>query len=293
MVIGYRIPVTAVCSVHDALENVSRLYRNRAEKKYRALLAEEIAAVCDEVSLGMVDIGNETIYGVATQRLGEKINVSMQFDLEGDYNFSLFVYVVDGEKGDDHTYFSVQCRNDEYLRAFKQMEEYGVDAAEAMDMANAKTKFWSTVQKRYATISPMTVNLTYVPQAPSVGVGNKGEGTSAFSYPSVRERAQRLAEDMTITEFFGYFGGGKEIEPYHMGGLIRRAVKAAYESERGKIDTANRMQGYQQQLTDLNESDAVIYVPGGKEIPSEEDIPEEKRVFATGNAENTPSAEKE
>ena len=73
MVNGYRILGTELSQINDAINKAARTYRNRAAKNYRALLGEEIAIVCDRVFLGIIDVGDSTIYDVAVNSLRQKI----------------------------------------------------------------------------------------------------------------------------------------------------------------------------------------------------------------------------
>lgn len=291
MVNGYRILGTELSQINDAINKAARTYRNRAAKNYRALLGEEIAIVCDRVFLGIIDVGDSTIYDVAVNSLRQKIEMSMAGDMEDDYNFRLYVYIVEGLEGDNHTYISAYCPNNDYLSAFRHMENYSVNEAESMDMANAKTAFWQSVQKRYPYAPPMLTEMTYIPS-----VDEEDKEKRALRYPSVEERARRIAEDITVTEAFGRLAGDGKVEPYMMGELTRRAVSQAYDTEKGRVSTAAHLQKFQQLLPDLNEDDSIIFAPGGKinaGCDGNDDIPEEKRIFAPVTHEehvpNTPS----
>ena len=246
VIIGYRMPTTDIQEIDMSLMKIQHKIQRIAEREYGKLLGEEIAFLCDNIALNVLQRRNDiSIYDFAKQQLDRQIRVAGGLGTETKYNFQVYAHLIaEGE----FTYIDVLCNNPVFLSAFKTLEPYGLTEDECSDSHNAKTILWKRLHKAYEKRQPLSVNLS--PDIERLDV--------SVSYPKVGDRCQSLARHYVTNVYLNQISGGEQIPPY----MLMRDMDLAMEmaiSSKGAREIASKKAELAGILVDLSKDDKYVY----------------------------------
>lgn len=205
VVYGYRINGTNMDEVWNAIALVQKKMNKIASKIYHEQLGKEIAFLCDNVTLGVLNQENDiSIYDSAVQILNQRIEASERANSSTLYNYNVFAHIIPYE---DHTYIKVICANQKLLKAFHSLEEYNLSEAECKDPKNKKKITWDKICSICEKKEPFSINLS-ITNIPPV--------KEHIKYPSMVERAEMIARYNVQNHYLNEVAANSEIPPVRL-----------------------------------------------------------------------------
>lgn len=195
---------TDLYDIDNILYKVKKKISQIAEKEYGKLLGEEVALLCDNISLNVLTRNdNNPIINVARANVDKRIRTAGATGSTSRYNMAIYVRVM---YLDGNTYIEVNSPNTIFLKAFKigELEEFSLSEDECKDERNKKTIVWQKLHGVYEKMQPLSLNLSAHPDFIKEKV----------VFPSIPERAETLARHSVMNRLLNQISGGEQIPPY-------------------------------------------------------------------------------
>lgn len=246
VITGYRIHDTDLKNINMELDKVKRKLEKIISKSYHQMLGEEIAFICDNITLGKMERDlNNTIFNNAVGNLEFKINNAIAAGTSLKYNFSIYAYIMPCE---DYTYIKVISPNPVLLKAFNKLEDYSLDEIECQDPKNAKTILWNHLHDLYKKSEPMVINLR-----PNIEADK-----DKIVYPVKKNRAETFARHSIINHLLNQISGGKEIPPLLLLPYMDLALEML-EDVTIQTEYKNKVTNLIQLFTDLEKNNDFVF----------------------------------
>lgn len=206
VVYGYRINGTNMDEVWNAIAVVQKKMSKIASKIYHEQLGKEIAFLCDNVTLSVLNQEEDiSVYDSAVQILNQRIDVSGRTNSSTLYNYNVFAHIIPYE---GHTYIKVICANQKLLKAFQSnFEEYNLSETECKDPKNKKNIIWDKICSICEKKEPFSINLSITNIIPV---------KEHIKYPSVEERAETIARYTVQNHYLNEVAANSEIPPVRL-----------------------------------------------------------------------------
>ena len=192
---------------YDELESEINHVKQKIEKiaadSYNRLLGEEIAFLCDAVTLNILHRdGKMSIFDVAVDNINSKINNARNTNDDNPYAFSIYAHIL---KIDQNFILKVISGNQRFLPAFKKYESLCIDEVEMNDPNNGKTLLWEKVDKVYKDKMVLSLNLTPEDLKPDI---------EKVVFPEFDERVKKMARHSVLNHYMNQIAGGNQIPPF-------------------------------------------------------------------------------
>lgn len=205
VVYGYRINGTNMDEVWNVIAAVQKKMSKIASKIYHEQLGKEIAFLCDNVTLGVLNQEEDiSIYDSAVQILNQRIEASGRVNSSTLYNYNVFAHIIPYE---EHAYIKVICANQKLLKAFQSLEEYNLSESECKDPKNKKKIIWDKICSICEKKEPFSINLSTTNLIPV---------KEHIKYPSVEERAETIARYTVQNHYLNEVAANSEIPPVRL-----------------------------------------------------------------------------
>lgn len=225
---GYFIP--ASCNIFPFTEQVRKIVANESQKLYNSLLAEEIASLTDEVTLGITTVNKGfTILSAAVERLNKKIARSSTANTVTEFNFktNVFVYEFEGK------YYA---EIDTVQKSFAEEIKKNVNTADfigftEMEKSNETSvsnnqMLWQKIRKEYSEQKqPFVCKICPVRD---MFVKPK---FSELKFPSECDRAYSIAMHQLENELLTQYSFGEKIEPSQLMPLMDKVLARLVEDD--------------------------------------------------------------
>ena len=247
VITGYRIHSTDFSDIELEINRIRHKLRKVITKTYHKKLGEEIAFLCDNVALGILQRDpNESIYDSARRNLDHKLKVAALTGAENEYNLQVYAHVM--TKG-EYTYLQVICPNVNLLTAFKGLEFYSLNEEEAKDRHNAKTEIWVSLQKEYEKNSPMQIQLS----------DNEIEADpESIVYPDINDRCNVCARHNILNRYLNQIAGGEQIPPFRLMEYMDTAMSMLL-SKSGQAELTRKTMELKTILVDLSKNTETVF----------------------------------
>lgn len=245
---GYRSKTTDLSDIELLVTQIRKQIEKIADKEYHKLLGDEIAFLCDCITLNILTKQpGECIFEVAEKNLVHQMDLAKRIGAENRFNFSVYVHFL---QDDGYTYFKVLTPNPNFLAAFRVLDEYSLTEAECSNEQNPKTKKWQELHSLYHDREPLSVNLT-----PQINTDPR-----KVKYPSFEDRKERIARHHLTNYYLNQLAGGAQIPQY----LTMRYFDMTMEqilSKSGKQELDRKKMELSQILIRLDQDDSIIFDP--------------------------------
>ena len=245
---GYVIRSTDLNVILDKLDNVKTKIKDIVQEEYKKLLADEIAFICDRVSLNIFKRDEKiTIYDAAVMNVGERIKRAETLNDETLFNFRIFAHILPYE---NNTYIKVMCQNRLLLKAFEELEDYSLSEIQCENNKNKKKNVWETIHSIYKNTEPAVISLTQEP-----------EPTKDLTFKSVKDRATEEAIHSIMSRLLSTISAGKEISPIYLHRYYHEAVNISANNQNVKKELTDKQTRLMEIFIDLNkeENKDIIY----------------------------------
>lgn len=203
VIAGYNLGKITYEVMETELDLIKKRVEKTARDAYNELLGEEIAFLCDAVTLNILNRdGKISIFDAAVSNVENRIEQARNTDNNNPYAFSIFAHVL---KVDDDFIIKVIMGHERYLSVFKKYESLCLDEKEINDSNNGKTKFWERVDKIYKDKPVLSVNLT--PERFSSDM-------EKVKFPDFETRVQKMARHSVLNHYMNQLAGGNQIPPF-------------------------------------------------------------------------------
>lgn len=226
-IIGYKIGKIGYVELEDQLSLIQKSLDQIADNAYHSLLGEEIAFLCDAVTLNILHRDEQSIFEAATTNLDSNIVKAQKSDGNSPYNFTCYGHILNL---DNEFILKLTLGNDRYLKAFSKYESVGINETEAGDENNAKTILWNTIQKKYDGCPVTSINLTPLPVVPDL---------QKVKFPDFDKRVEMMARHSVLNHYMNQLAGGGPIPPFLLMPYFDKATKM-FDSPVGKYDFEKR-----------------------------------------------------
>ncbi len=243
---GYKLKTSDIKEVIAVLSKIQNKIENITKKEFKKFLTKEIEFLTDQVSLNNIPRDNNvTILEGAFEIVREKVERMQAVSSKTSYNLKCFVHVLPYE---DCCYLKVICWNKALLKAFNELEEYSLSYVDCEDKMNAKNILWNKLHEKYKKSEPLGMNLTY-----HVNI----EDFDKFTFRTVKERAEEIAEQNTLNRLLAELSGAAQIPPIR---LMRNIDEAVSEFKSGEYmnEYMEEVIKLEQILIDLNQNSDII-----------------------------------
>lgn len=250
VIIGYVLKnTTNLLDVDLVLNKISGKLKKIVDKEYGILLGEEIAIICDNIAMNVLQRNdNKPIVNVAMEHLDKRIQSAKRLGVATKHNLAVYVNVLCHE-GD--IYLKVLAPNEALLKAFhvKELKDVSISEAECKDEANAKKQLWETLHNLYKDTQPLSVNMTIVPEY----------NPENIVFEPVKVRAAKHARYAITSRLLNQVGGGEQIPAYLLMPYMDNALEILTTSDSVKYELNEKEMQLGQILLNLDEEKELIF----------------------------------
>lgn len=222
-IIGYKIGKIGYDELETQLSLIQRSLDQIADIAYHSLLGEEIAFLCDAVTLNILHRDGQSIFEAATANLDSNIAKAQKSDGNNPYNFTCYGHIL---KIENEFILKLILGNDRYLKAFSKYDSVSINETEAGDENNAKTILWNTIQKKYGDCPVISINLTPSPVVPDL---------QKVRFPDFDKRVEMMARHSVLNHYMNQLASGGSIPPFLLMPYFDKAIKM-FDSSVGNYD---------------------------------------------------------
>lgn len=244
---GYRIKNTDIREIMVEINRVREKIKAITDREYHKLLSEEITFLADKVALNIIPKDTSmSIFDGAVQNIDERIRKSAVLNDHSKYNLNVFVNILPYE---EYTYIKLNCQNESFIKAFKDLEEYSLTETECLDKNNQKNIVWQALHKMYKDREPMAVNLTCTTDI----------DREKLKFESVKMRAEIEARHSIINNILATISGGREIPPIRLMSYMDEALEIFTKNSEVKKEFNEKVMKLSELLPELNKDSNFIY----------------------------------
>lgn len=253
IITGYRIDGTDIRSAEEKLKKVKERLKKMAEKIYYEKLGKEIAFLCDNIALNILQKNSgEDIFSSAVGNLDILMKNAELTSAAVDYNFQVYSHIM---IYDGYTYLKVICPNKKLLSAFKSLYNYSLSESECQDQHNQKNIVWQKLHAIYGNTEPLSINLS-----PHISIKSREDARDKIKYPTLDERCLEHARYNLQSRILNQISGGEQIPPFRMMSYLDIAMKLILEPD-AQREIREKAAVLSQTLPDLNKDDSVVFGP--------------------------------
>lgn len=227
VIVGYNLGNVTYDAMEAELEFIKKRINKIAKDVYNKLLGEEIAFLCDSVTLNILNRdGKLSIFDAAITNVENRIEQAKNTDNDNPYAFSIYAHIL---KIDNDYVIKVVTGHERYLSAFKKFKSLCLDEIEINDPNNGKAKFWKRVDKLYKDKPVLSVNLTPERFYPDI---------EQVKFPEFDIRVKKMAKHSVLNHYMNQLAGGNQIPPFLLmpyfdkAEIMFRSPAGAYEYEK-------------------------------------------------------------
>lgn len=243
---GYSMGKISYDEMEAEMNRIKEKVTRIGKDAYHRLLGEEIAFLCDAVTLNMLNRdGHLSIFDAAVRNIEVRITQAKSSENDNPYAFSIYSHIL---KVDDEFILKVVTGHERYLTAFRKYESLCLDDIEINNLDNAKTKLWDRVEKIYGKKAVLFINLTpdeFIPDMEQV------------VFPDFDERIKKMARHSVLNHYMNQLAGGNQIPPFLLMPYFDKAL-AMFSSPAGVYAYERKQKELTQILLELKKDSDFI-----------------------------------